>query len=105
MVAMGVAMLKYSYQCANFLPWLRSVYLDAKRPVSFPFEDKHGVNERHVARKSHDATQKKCLHVGHFKVPRGWFETNLPRKKRYSEGGCRGLLGRAISLFIIWLAP
>ena len=33
--------------------------LEAKRPVSFPLEDKHAVNEHHVARKSHDATQKK----------------------------------------------
>ena len=33
--------------------------LDTKHPVSFPLEDKHAMNERHVARKSHDATQKK----------------------------------------------
>ena len=38
--------------------------LDAKRPVSFPFEDKHAVNEHHVARKSHDATQKKMSSLG-----------------------------------------
>ena len=41
-------------------------FLDAKRPVSFPREDKHVVNEHHVVRKSHDATQKKCPHVSHF---------------------------------------
>ena len=75
--------------------------LDTKRPVSFPLEDKHAMNERHVARKSHDATQKKCSHVVHFKVPRDWFETNLRHQKRYSKGGkkiCgrRGLLGRVI---------
>ena len=51
-------------------------FLDAKRPVSFPLEDKHVVNEHHVVRKSHDATQKKCPHVVHFNVPRDWFETN-----------------------------
>ena len=76
--------------------------LDKKRPVSFPLEDKHAMNERHAARKSHDATQKKCLHVAHFKVPRDWFETSLRHQKRYSNSGkknrgCRGLLGRVIS--------
>ena len=39
-------------------------------------EDKHVVNEHHVIRKSHDATQKKCPHVVHFNVPRDWFEIN-----------------------------
>ena len=48
---------------------LQCFSLDAKRPVNFPLEDKHTVNEHHVARKSHDATQKKCPHVVHFKVP------------------------------------
>ena len=42
---------------------IRSGFLDAfdtiKRAVSFPLEDKHVVNEHHVIRKSHDATQKK----------------------------------------------
>ena len=75
--------------------------LDTKRPVSFPLEDKHAMNEHHVAQKSHDATQKKCLHMVHFKVPRDWFETSLRHQKRYSKGvkkirGCRGLLGRVI---------
>ena len=75
--------------------------LDAKHPMSFPLEDKHAVNEHHAARKSHDATRKKCPHVVHFKLPRYWFETNLRHQKRYSKGGkkirrCRGLLGRVI---------
>ena len=43
-------------------------FLDAQLPVSFPLEDKHVVNEHHVVRKSHDATQKKCPHVVHFNV-------------------------------------
>ena len=51
-------------------------FLDAKRPVSFPLEDQHLVNEHHVIRKSHDATQKKCSHVVHFNVLCDWFETN-----------------------------
>ena len=40
--------------------------LDTKRPVSFPLEDKHAMNEHHVARKSHDATQKKMSSHGAF---------------------------------------
>ena len=79
-----------------------TVLWQTKATVSFPLEDKHVVNERHVARKSHNATQKKCLHVMHFNVPHDWFETNLWHQKRYSEGGknirgCCGLLGRVIS--------
>ena len=75
--------------------------LDTKRPVSFPLEDKHAMNEHHVAQKSHDATQKKCLHVVHFKVPRDWFETslrhqNVTLKAAKKIRGCRGLLGRVI---------
>ena len=35
--------------------------LDAKRPVSFPLEDKHAVNEHHITRKSHDVTEKNVL--------------------------------------------
>ena len=59
------------------------------------------MNERYVARKSHDATQKKCPHVVHFNVPRDLFESNSRHQKRCSEGGkknrgCRGLLGRVI---------
>ena len=38
-------------------------------------DPKHLVNEHHVIRKSHDATQEKCPHVVHFNVPRDWFET------------------------------
>ena len=40
--------------------------LDTKRPVSFPLEDKHATNEDRVARKSHDATQKKMASRGAF---------------------------------------
>ena len=40
--------------------------LDAKRPVNFPLEDKHTVNEHHVAQKSHDTTQKKMSSRGAF---------------------------------------
>ena len=63
------------------------------------------MNEHHVIRKSHDATQKKSPHVVHFNVPRDWFEINLRHQKRYSEDGkkfrgCRGLLGRGILLAI-----
>ena len=36
--------------------------LDVKCSVSFPFEDKHAVNEHHIAGKSHDATQKKIYY-------------------------------------------
>ena len=61
--------------------------LDAKRPVSFPLEDKHVVKEHHVIRKSHDATQKKYPYLVHFNVSREWFETNSRHQKRYSEGG------------------
>ena len=72
------------------------IFLKTKYPVSFPLEDKLVVNEHHVVRKSHDATQKNCHQVVHFIEPRAWFETNLLHQKRYSEGGkkncgCRGL--------------
>ena len=40
--------------------------LDTKRPVSFPLEDKHAMNEDRVARISHDATQKKMASRGAF---------------------------------------
>ena len=53
--------------------------------VSFPFEDKHVVNEHHVIRESHDPTQKICPHVAHLNVPRDLFETNSRHQKRYSE--------------------
>ena len=48
------------------------VFLDAKRPVSFPLKDKHVMNAHHVV---------------HFNVPRDWFELNSRHQKRYSEGG------------------
>ena len=82
-----------------------TVLWQSKSTVSFPLEDKHVVNEYHVMRKSHDVTQKKCPHVVHLNVPRDWFETNSRHQKRYSEGGkknrgCRGLLGRVISIVV-----
>ena len=52
--------LKIKYDQDKFRVFL----LDAKHPVSFPFNDKHAVNEHHVARKSHDATQKKMSSRG-----------------------------------------
>ena len=71
------------------------MFLDAKRLVSFALEDKHAVNEHHVARKSNDATQKKnvltwCIfkyHVTDLKQTRG---IKIGQKIR----GCRGLLER-----------
>ena len=76
--------LKIKYDQDKFA----AVLYEAKRPVSFPLEDKHVVNEHHVVRKSHDATQKKCPHVVYFNaVPSDWFETNSRHQKRYSEGG------------------
>ena len=68
-----VYQLKIKYDQDKF----RVFFVEAKRPVSFPLEDKHVVNEHHVVRKSHDATQKKCPHVVHFNVTRDQFETNL----------------------------
>ena len=62
----AVYQLKIKYDQDKFRVFL----LDAKRPVSFPFEDKHVVNEHHIVRKSHDTAQKKCPHVVHFNVPR-----------------------------------
>ena len=56
-----------------------------KSTVSSLLEDKHVVNEHHVMRKSHDATQKKCSHVVHFNVPRDWFEINSRDQKGYNE--------------------
>ena len=38
---------------------MRTVLRQTKATVGFPLEDKHVVNEHHVAQKSHDATQKK----------------------------------------------
>ena len=73
-----VYQLKIKYDQDKF----RVVFL-AKRSISFPLEDKHVVNEHHVVRKNHDTTQKKCLHVVHFNVPRDWCETNSRHKERY----------------------
>ena len=65
-----------------------TVLRQTKTTVSFLLEDKHVVNEHHVIRKSHDATQEKCPDVVHFNVPRlsDWFETNSRHQKRHSEG-------------------
>ena len=53
----AVYQLKTNYDQDKF----RVVFVDAKRVVNFLLEDKHVVNEHHVVRKSHDATQKKNL--------------------------------------------
>ena len=42
----AVYQLKIKYGQDKF----RVIFLDAKRPVSFPLEDKHVVNEHHVVR-------------------------------------------------------
>ena len=58
--------------------------------VSFPLEDKHVVNEHHVARKSHDATQKNvftwCIlmyHVIDLKQTRGIKNVTLKAAKKF----------------------
>ena len=53
------------------------VFLEAKCLVSFPLKDKHIVNEHHVVQKSHDATEKICLHMVHFNISQDWFETKF----------------------------
>ena len=62
----AVYQLKTTYDHDKF----EVLFLDAKRPVSFPLEDKRVLNEHDVVRKSHDVTQKKCPHVVYFNVPR-----------------------------------
>ena len=61
----AVYQVKIKYDQDKF----RVSFLATKRPVSFPLEDKHVVNEHHVVGKCHNA-QKKCHHVVHFNVPR-----------------------------------
>ena len=78
-----------------------TVLWDTISTVSFLLEDKLVVNEHHVIRKSHDATQKKMPRVVHFNIPRDWFEINSRHQKHFSEDGkkfrgCRSLLGRVI---------
>lgn len=74
------------------------VFLDAKRPVTFPLEGKLVVNEHYIIRKSHHATQKnKCPYMVHLNVPRDWFETNSRGQKRYSDGG-KIFVGVAVNL-------
>ena len=58
-----------------------TVLWQTKTTVSFPLEDKHFVNEHHVIRKSHDATQEKCHHVVHFNVPRDWLRRKDSARK------------------------
>ena len=62
----AVYQLKTKYDQDEF----GEVFLDAfdtiKRAVSFPLEDKQVVNEHHVIRKSHDATQKNMSSRGAF---------------------------------------
>ena len=64
--------------------------LYAKCSVSFPLEDKHVVNEHHVIRKSHDATQKNartwCIsmyHVIGLKQTRGIKNVTLKAAKKF----------------------
>ena len=69
------------------------VFLDAKRPVSFPLGDKHVVNEQHVIRMW-------CISMYHVIG----LKKNSRRQKRHSEDGkkirrCRGQLGREITFF------
>ena len=62
-----------------------------ERAVSFPLEDKHVVNEHHVIRKSHDATQKKnvltwCIsmyHVIGLNQTRGIKSVTLKAAKKF----------------------
>ena len=69
-----------------------TVSWQTKSAVSFPIKDKHVVNKHHIIRKSHDPTQKKCLNVMHFNVPRDWFEANSQHQKRCSERGQKKIL-------------
>ena len=52
----------FSWYTAAMLPVLWQI----KSAVSFPFEHKHVMNDHLVIQKSHDATQKKSLHVVHW---------------------------------------
>ena len=58
----AVYQLKMKYDQDKF----GAVFLDAQSAVTFTFKDKHVVNEHHVIRKSHDATQKKLSSRGAF---------------------------------------
>ena len=90
---LGVYQLKVKYDQDRF----GVVFLEAKCLVSFPFEDKHVVNEHQVVQKSHDATQKKCPLIVHFNVPHDWFETNLRNQKCYSVDGQKFVTGVAVN--------
>ena len=81
-----------------------------KRAVSFPVNDKYVVNEHHVIRKSHDATEKKMSSRGAFQCTTWMVWNNSWYQKRYSEGGkkirgCPGLLGRVILLLAVFNFP
>ena len=52
-----------------------------KKGVSFPLEDKHIVNEHHVIRKSHDATEKKMSSRGAFQCTTWWVSNKLAASK------------------------
>ena len=87
----AVYQLKIKYDQGKF----GAICLDAKRPVSFPLEDKHVMNEHHVVwKKVTTSHRKKCPHVVHFSVPRDWFETNSLHRKGYSEGGKKSYVSR-----------
>ena len=68
---------------------MQTVLRQTKATVNFPLEDidKHVVNELHIARKSHDATQKKCLHVVHLMYHVVDFKQTCGIKNVTSEGG------------------
>ena len=59
-----VYLLKIKYDQDKVGGFFRHIQHD-----KLPFGDKHFVNAHHVIRKSHDATQEKCLYVVHFNVP------------------------------------
>ena len=83
----AVYQLKMKYDQDKF----RVIFLDAKRPVSFPLEDKHLVNEHHVVRNSHDAPHRKnvltwCIsmyHVNDLKQTRSIKNVTLKAAKKF----------------------
>ena len=81
----AVYQLKIKYDQDKF----EVLFLDARRPVSFPLEDKHAVNEHHVARKSHDRrhTEKmssRAMHHGiGLKQTRGIKYVTLKSAKKF----------------------
>ena len=61
----AVYQLKIKYDQDKLERFFRCIR-HGKKGVSFPLEDKHIVNEHHVIRKSHDATEKKMSSRGAF---------------------------------------